>query len=286
LLKSSLSKIFPLFSFQFKEDVDYFLKMYRTPRPGVSWVKVMGAHEFKTSDDGRIQHILRDFHILVCGEDVPSYSFDRTGLETLGCLEAPITIHGITFSNHVNLFSDLGLPDLSIPFDPDHPDTRHSMGTLEDFLKSAQSNTGKSLNGLDFPKSFETPERKPFASDIVAWKLTKRLAFAKSSDEYPISAVRWGLCATSGAYHKCHIDCNGFGTFISPATGVKIWFLAAPKDPNSFEAFADMDLYLEDYDLDGTNETLWDWEPVVLKPGMTLYVLFDLSEYSSTINSA
>lgn len=92
-----------------------------------------------------------------------------------------------------------------------------------------------------------------------------------------MTSICWGLCATAGAYHRSHIDCDGFGTFIVPQSGIKIWLIAVPKNESGaslnqqlFEDFAAMNLFVEGYDLDEANAHLWNWAVVVLKPGMTL----------------
>lgn len=166
----------------------------------------------------------------------------------------------------------------------DTPDCRHVAGTLNDFLTAARDENGKALNGLDFPISFEYEQDIAFASDKVVWHHTQKKPFC--NDDCPTSNIRWALCATSGAYHKSHCDCHGHGTYISPQSGVKIWFVAVPKrkhssnqilDSRLFNDFANVNMFIESYSLDETNTELWDWEVVVLKPGMTLCVfIFDI----------
>ena len=161
--------------------------------------------------------------------------------------------------------------------DNDSPNRRHVAGTLTDFLKAAADENGKALNGLDFPLPFEYEQHIPFASDKVAWHQAHGKIFCK--DDCPMSSVRWALCATCGAYHKSHCDCHGHGTYICPDSGVKIWFFAVPKNkpsPNQpldyqlFDDFGNIDLFTQSYSLDETNTDLWNWECVVLKPGMKL----------------
>lgn len=176
-------------------------------------------------------------------------------------------------------------PDHSIQLgEEDTPDRRHVAGTLNDFLTAAGNKNGKALNGLDFPISFEYEQDLPFASDKIAWHHAHGKPFCK--DDCPTSSIRWALCATSGAYHRSHCDCHGHGTYISPQSGVKIWFVAVPKrkpssdqllDSRLFDDFGNVDLFTQNYSLDDPNTDLWDWEVVVLKPGMTLCaVIFDI----------
>ncbi|KIL56682.1 hypothetical protein M378DRAFT_181893 [Amanita muscaria Koide BX008] len=74
---------------------------------------------------------------------------------------------------------------------------------------------------------------------------------------------RWSLCATKGAYHHIHCDCDGFGTYVSPQSGVKLWMVAIPKPDTTFSW---INMPLENPMMDD----LWDREAVLLKPGMAL----------------
>ena len=161
------------------------------------------------------------------------------------------------------------------------PDSRHVAGTLNDFLKASQDDDGKALNGLDFPLTFEYELTLPFASDKVAWHQAHGKPWCK--DDCPTSSIRWALCATTGAYHKSHCDCHGHGTYISPDSGIKIWFIGVPKrklvsnqplDSRLYDDFANINLFVQDYSLEKTNTENWDWEVVILKPGMRLLVHF------------
>ena len=82
--------------------------------------------------------------------------------------------------------------------------------------------------------------------------------------------MRWGLCATGGCYHTIHCDSDGVGTVIEPICGVKIWFIAVPKDGAGFVDFASIDMFDESFDIETPNEDKWDIEVIVLKPGMRL----------------
>ena len=93
-------------------------------------------------------------------------------------------------------------------------------------------------------------------------------------DNYPTAAIRWGLCATAGAYHSIHFDCEGFGTFVYPESGVKIWMIGVPKHGKTFDDLASIDCFLSDeFSLDAANSHLVDWVALSLMPGTTLYAL-------------
>ena len=69
--------------------------------------------------------------------------------------------------------------------------------------------------------------------------------------------------------HHWHIDLDGFGTFVEPLTGGKLWFVARPlENPDAFsetKAFS-----VENYDMEGTNEDIFAVEAIHLLPGTRL----------------
>lgn len=137
-------------------------------------------------------------------------------------------------------------------------------------LKAASESDGKALNGLDFPRSTAGDFPLPFATDLAVWDQV--LGEPWCHDAYPMSSMRWGLCATSGAY-KIHRDCEGGCTFCGCKCGVKIWMVGIPrvKEQESFDDLAYVNVFADkDYDAWQTNEHLVDWVAVVLKPGSFL----------------
>ena len=161
------------------------------------------------------------------------------------------------------------LADLSVPVE-DSYSARHRTGTLLDLLRSSQSECGKSLNALSFPMIFAPVSPHPFSSEAIAWHYVQGHAWCKWKEAYPVSTLRFGLAATTGAYHKFHIDSDGTGTFVEAVAGKKIWVLAVPKDEKGLDGLADIDLFGEAYDVEGANLHLWDLEAVVLEPGVRL----------------
>jgi hypothetical protein len=139
---------------------------------------------------------------------------------------------------------------------------------LWDFLKAASKEDGKALNGLDFGRSAVDTASPPFSTDIVACMQTHNSTFCL--EKYPSSTMRWGLCATAGAFHRCHKDCDGFGTFVSPESGVKLWIIGLPKNGGSYDDLADIEMFLKGYNAWEANGDLFDWVALVLKPGMQL----------------
>ncbi|KIL56676.1 hypothetical protein M378DRAFT_181892, partial [Amanita muscaria Koide BX008] len=64
-------------------------------------------------------------------------------------------------------------------------------------------------------------------------------------------------------------SCDGFGTYVSPQSGVKLWMVAVPKPETTFDRFASVDVFMDQYAIGKSNDDRWDWEAVLLKPGMT-----------------
>ena len=82
-------------------------------------------------------------------------------------------------------------------------------------------------------------------------------------------SMRWGLVVTLGAHHLWHIDCNGFATYIDTQTGMKLWFVARPKESQAMD-FSSTSLFTEGFQLNAANLDRWDIEAVLLLPGSRL----------------
>lgn len=238
--------------------------------PSTSVFKILTKDEFEDMEDKEIQSILLHQHILVIGGKKPKYGFDLDGLETLAPLDKPIIIHGEHLARCFLMSAShpcIPWSDLSIPVEDDY-NVRHTSGTLLDMYTTSQLADGKSLNSLDFPMQCAEHPPQSFASDVKAW--TQTFKNSNKSYQYPTTSTRWGLAATSGAYHKWHIDTDGFGTYVDPKTGNKVWFVARPKDMGSFSLFADRNLFYTDYTMESPNTHLWDIEFVFMEPGTRL----------------
>lgn len=166
-----------------------------------------------------------------------------------------------------NLFSDQSIP-------PNHGNftTRMKIGTLRQLLESSRHPEGEGhiLNALNFPLSAADTSRDGISSDLTAWVAMENTAWCNSSCSlFPIRDVRWGLAGNTGAMHHWHIDSDGFGTFVEPLTGGKLWFVARPlENPDAFsetKAFS-----VENYDMEGTNEDIFAVEAIHLLPGTRL----------------
>lgn len=156
------------------------------------------------------------------------------------------------------------------------------MGTLGDLVAHAESPTGNALNALDFPMPQASMSPTPFASDAHALLRTvaQRALKTSTSKEVPTGDFRWGLAATTGAFHAFHIDSNGLATFIVPQAGQKWWVVARPIDGLNFDAFEDIELLIDPpFDVNSPSSK-FSLEAILLKPGMKLWVFkLILSDY-------
>ena len=145
---------------------------------------------------------------------------------------------------------------------------RTRQGTTADLVQAHGSQYGKILNALDFPLPYATNPPTSIASNIKAWQRT--VAKLGCDQDYPAAACRWGLAATSGAYHGFHIDCDGFGTYIEPLTGNKWWIIAKPPQGEDFSIFACTDDLFRFVSTDGLADQGYILEAVLLTPGTRL----------------
>lgn len=164
--------------------------------------------------------------------------------------------------------------DFSIPVDRDTSNSvRARVGTPWDLLRTLEARHPKALNGLDFPLSDDPFVPQKFSSDSVSWQYSMGFAFCKRDDHKPISDIRWGLAATSGAFHEFHVDTAGFGTFVAPDCGIKLWVALSPKDQaggRPYDFLGKTDVFYENFNIRLPPPEDWVYEMVVLKSGMTL----------------
>jgi hypothetical protein len=126
------------------------------------------------------------------------------------------------------------------------------------------------LNALNFPLSASDTTPDGITSDLMAWTATENTPWCNDyCSQFPTRDFRWGLAANTGAAHLWHIDSDGFGTFISPLTGGKLWMVARPvgSDP---DAFSRTDVFSGHYAIEGTNEHIFVTEAMLLIPGIRL----------------
>ncbi|KAF8170798.1 hypothetical protein BJ912DRAFT_840117, partial [Pholiota molesta] len=143
-------------------------------------------------------------------------------------------------------------------------------GRVADILDASRSPDSKILNALEFPDPFAGIERSTFSSDSHALaSIYRQEGWVKTA--IPTEHVRWGLAATAGAFHRWHIDSDGFGTFIDPVAGSKWWIVACPRGNLEHDWFQETKWLKNDaFDLDKDGKGLFDVEAIVLQPGSRL----------------
>jgi hypothetical protein len=113
----------------------------------------------------------------------------------------------------------------------------------------------------------------PFSTDAAAWNGTKGAANCEGKKPLPLSSIRWGIAATTGASHWWHVDSDGFGTYIDVKAGLKWWIVARRKGTgNGFESFGEVGTFMGSFHTDEPNDDMWDLEAVILHPGTRLSV--------------
>lgn len=112
--------------------------------------------------------------------------------------------------------------------------------------------------------------RDQCSSDQAAWNQTSGECLYSIDIPIPIGDVRWGICATCGAFHAYHIDSDGVCTFMEVVVGLKWWIVPnlRVQDP---KILADIDIFLRHgFNIDGSSSALWGLEAVLLGPGTRL----------------
>ncbi|KAG6848876.1 hypothetical protein H0H93_013252 [Arthromyces matolae] len=142
-------------------------------------------------------------------------------------------------------------------------------GTVNDMFASLQSEFPRALNALHFPALRDDFSVPSFATDYIAWMQTRGRAYFKTNKPYPVSDMRWAIASTGWTLHSWHVDANGYGTFVFVVAGIKIWFVAIPKD-GCFDSFFSPNLYTGDFDVRKPHSDRWVIKRLVLEPGVTL----------------
>ena len=147
---------------------------------------------------------------------------------------------------------------------------RHKKGTLKDLLECYREGS-KIINALDFPMVSAPHPPTVFVSDLAAFHAMVDLPFCRCTVPFPAMVCRWGLAATTGAFHLWHTDCNGFAMYIDTQVGYKWWVVAHPKEHGDL---SNLSFFSERFDLSAVNEDLCHIEAILLPPGSCLYVVF------------
>ena len=122
---------------------------------------------------------------------------------------------------------------------------------------------GKILDALSFPMRDAGIRNEPFASDVASWNNTFAEPICKHELSLPIQGIRWGHCATSGAFQGFHINNDGRGKFIDVLHGSE-WYIIA-SHLHGLNEFPD-----DDFDFQKATDYVWELEAVMLVPGTRL----------------
>lgn len=123
------------------------------------------------------------------------------------------------------------------------------------------------MNAIPFPLVGAGYWPSSFSSDHAAWMQTLSAPFSKDVVAVPVGEIRWGSCATAGAFNNELSKREGLGTVIDPVDGLRVWF-SAPDSSNichRVNSFIDSDL-----ELDKHIEGLSNVEAIILEPGTRL----------------
>jgi hypothetical protein len=114
------------------------------------------------------------------------------------------------------------------------------LGSLQDILQQHKlGDKGKSVNILDIAGSSTNTGPSKFFTTTAATNL-----FACEPDVdlqkkgYALYDTNWSLVATAGALHPAHVDAEGYLTYITVQTGVKLFIIALPhlEQPENYAA--------------------------------------------------
>lgn len=233
-------------------------------------VAVIAHGDYMKLNARQINEILRNNHIVVSACPGVTRKFNKRSLRRLGGLKDTTVIHGmfmiaIFFLSKITMtFLDQSVKDSNV-----NAHIRHRRGTLQDILTASSAKSPKALNGLDFPGAGEGVLPLPFATDVVAFAQTRGKPFCL--EEYPTLVQRWGLCATSGAHHHEHEDCEGSGTWVVVDSGIKIWIVAVPLPGHTWADFGDTELFVNlKGEISKMDRGKFQWVALVLGAGDTL----------------
>jgi hypothetical protein len=133
-------------------------------------------------------------------------------------------------------------------------------------LDAAMQTDGKIMNTLAFPLVGAGYQANSFSSDHAAWMQTLSAPFSKDIVAVPVGDIRWGSCATAGAFINELSKHDGLGTVIDPIDGLRVWF-SAPDPSNIFHP---VNSFIQDFNLDKHTEGSSNIEAIILEPGTRL----------------
>jgi hypothetical protein len=239
-------------------------------KPAESVFRVFTETQFLSMSTECVQETLRLYNVVLTDCDVKAIGFDAKGLSTLKRTGAIVDLQGKNIFSSKHLTAEIQCnADQSIKASA-NLQSRVKKGTLNMMLQEANSANGRILNALDFPMPHTGVDwNSKYASDRVAWSSTEGCFLCQSNDPLPSSDLYWGTAATKGASHGLHLDCNGFGSTISPMCGAKVWFVARSSDDLQIP-LADWDIYTKSIDVQRPGHLKGWMEVMYLTPGTRL----------------
>ena len=141
------------------------------------------------------------------------------------------------------------------------------MGTLRQMLDCSQQADGKVLNALSFPMPGAATTPEAFTSDLAAWQQTTGEPGCSPRVARPTGDMRWGTCATCGAWHGHHIDSDGSGSYIEVQDGKKLWVTSDHSVADN-DTLSEIGIFFNsEFSVDNGAPELWNLEAIVLVPG-------------------
>ncbi|KAG6913904.1 hypothetical protein DXG01_003619 [Tephrocybe rancida] len=165
-----------------------------------------------------------------------------------------------TFNEICNLDEVTTLHDFTVT-----EGVRTRKGTIMDLLAASAMKPPVAISALHIPSAYDMFTKLRFASDWFVWLKVQGKAYCRATELYPVPEMRWAIASTGSAHHFWHFDANGLGTFLRVETGVKLWFIAVPKN-GDFQMFMRPDV-MTSFELDESNEDLWDVHVAALFSG-------------------
>ncbi|KAG6906029.1 hypothetical protein DXG01_016220 [Tephrocybe rancida] len=131
---------------------------------------------------------------------------------------------------------------------------RTRKGTIMDLLAASTMKPLVAVSALHIPSAYDMFTKLPFASDWYIWLKVQGKAYCHVNKLYPVPEMCWAIASMGSAHHYWQFDANGLGTFLRVETGVKLWFIAVPKN-RDFQMFMRPDV-MTSFKLDESNEHL------------------------------
>lgn len=163
-----------------------------------------------------------------------------------------------------DLFEDQSL-------EPSASSTNIKTGSLHQFFENAESKRRrKVLKVVHAPSDFM--EQLPFASEYLAWRETRSLAYCKEEEYSTIAMMRWNDYENANALQQWTLVPHGFGLYMEIRAGSKWIIIGSPADfPFDSRHYAPSTVFLPDFvEERKLNELIMHPEAILLTQGMRM----------------